>query len=909
MSLTSWLRIGPANHPSWARPRRRPAPPRLGPRLETLEDRTLLTTQFPLVVTSLADSGPGTLRDAITAANALVADQFVIDFGVTGSIDLTSALPDLNKNIAIQGPGAGSLTVQRDVLFGLFDIFTIDAGNSVSISDLTIANGASQTPGAGGIFNAGDLKVMNCTLANNTAIDGGGIDNNQGFVTVTSCTFVNDSALDLGGAINNSSGTVIVMGSTFDSNSAPDGGGINNSAGFVGVNACTFDHDSAEFGGGLENAGTATVTNCTFSGDSATLSGGGMRNDGIVTSLAGSTFDHDSAEFGGGLENVGTATVTNCSFASDLAFVGSGGGIRNIGTATVTNCTLADNRANQNGGGISTANPGGGSTGNLTVTGALFDSNSALNGGGLSSDDSGAMATLTDCTFTGNSAIQQGGGIFNNNSATVGLTNSTLAINSAATGGGIMNDATIMLTNCTIANNFALPGNDGGGIANIGGTVTANNTIVADNECEGSPDFGGALDPSSSFNLIGDGTGLTGISIGTQGNQVGTAANPINPLLGPLQDDGGPLAGALGSEMFVQTLALLPGSPAIDAGGNALAVDAGNNPLITDERGVARIINGTVDIGAFESRSFTVALVSGYGQSATVNTAFLNPLVVTVTSAYGDPVQGGVVTFAAPGSGPGATFPAAAGGATARATIDPAGQAAVAVMANTVAGGYGVTASARGASFPAGFSLTNTPDVARTFMVSDFPSPTIAGAVHTVLVTARDQYGNTATGYAGIVHFTSTDQQAALPLDAMLTNGVGLFSIALKTAGTQSITASDAAFVSLTGTQSGITVNPSVATGFVIAAPGTVTAGTPFTFTVKAVDAYGNVATGYNGTVRFSSSDSKATFPTLATLTNGKGTFTGTFKTKGTQTLTVTDLALPGLTDSLVVMVVRLTKK
>src|SRR5262249_34310098 len=86
-------------------------------------------------------------------------------------------------------------------------------------------------------------------------------------------------------------------------------------------------------------------------------------------------------------------------------------------------------------------------------------------------------------------------------------------------------------------------------------------------------------------NLIGDGTGMTGLVNGVNGNQVGTAANPIDPRLGPLADNGGPTL----------THALLPGSPAIDAGNNAYATDF-------DQRGPGfpRIVNGLIDIGAFE---------------------------------------------------------------------------------------------------------------------------------------------------------------------------------------------------------------------------------------------------------------------------------------------------------------------
>ena len=95
----------------------------------------------------------------------------------------------------------------------------------------------------------------------------------------------------------------------------------------------------------------------------------------------------------------------------------------------------------------------------------------------------------------------------------------------------------------------------------------------------------GHLDPSGDNNLIGDGTGMTGLSNGVNGNLVGSADNPIDPLLGPLEDNGGPTL----------THALLPDSPALDAGNNAYATDF-------DQRGPGfpRIVNGIIDIGAFE---------------------------------------------------------------------------------------------------------------------------------------------------------------------------------------------------------------------------------------------------------------------------------------------------------------------
>ena len=149
------------------------------------------------------------------------------------------------------------------------------------------------------------------------------------------------------------------------------------------------------------------------------------------------------------------------------------------------------------------------------------------------------------------------------------------------------------------------------------------NTIVAGNQSHhGSGDIAGSV--SGSNNLIGTGN-FGGLVNGIDGNIVGVA----DPLLGPLGDYGGP----------TQTMPLLPGSPAIDAGSSGAGIPD------TDQRGVGRV--GGVDIGAFESQGFTLTAVPGSTpQTASIGTAFATPLAVTVTANNPvEPVDGGVVSF------------------------------------------------------------------------------------------------------------------------------------------------------------------------------------------------------------------------------------------------------------------------
>ncbi len=212
--------------------------------------------------------------------------------------------------------------------------------------------------------------------------------------------------------------------------------------------------------------------------------------------------------------------------------------------------------------------------------------------------------------------------------------------------------------------------------------------------------------------------------------------------------------------------------------------------------------------------------------------------------------------------------------------------------------------------------ITVNPAAASTFSVAGFPSPTTAGVAGSFTVTARDAYGNVATGYTGTVRFTSSDGKASLPGNYTFTAGdagVHTFSAVLKTAGTQSITATDTTTAGISGTDGGITVSPGAASQFIITAPSSVTAGVAFSLTVTVEDAYGNVATGYTGTIHFSSTDSKATLPADYAFTAadaGVHTFSKvTLRTIGYQTIRITDTLDSSLTDSMLVDVLAAKKK
>jgi hypothetical protein len=181
-------------------------------------------------------------------------------------------------------------------------------------------------------------------------------------------------------------------------------------------------------------------------------------------------------------------------------------------------------------------------------------------------------------------------------------------------------------------------------------------------------------------------------------------------------------------------------------------------------------------------------------------------------------------------------------------------------------------------------------------LVSGFPSPVVAGTQGMVTVAAQDQLGETVPSYRGIIHFTSRDMQAMLPDDytfAASDNGTHTFTATLRTAGTQSITATDTAMSSLTGTQDGIVVDPDIAVRLVVADyPSPVIAGTNNRFDATAFDVYGNIATGYRGTIHFTSSDPQAALDpdyTFQAVDNGMAFFGAILFTAGVQSITATD--------------------
>jgi uncharacterized repeat protein (TIGR01451 family) len=255
-----------------------------------------------------------------------------------------------------------------------------------------------------------------------------------------------------------------------------------------------------------------------------------------------------------------TGAINALTISNGSAGAAAGGGVYNSGTLAINNAVIANNKA---------ANDAGifNSGGSLTITNSTITGNTATGfAGGIGSN--GGNVTISASTLSNNAAGSAGalGVFFGGNQTT--LINSTISGNTGGSASvAAYSGSTLTLDNSTVARN------PDGGVKNGGGTINLFDTLIAGNT---GFDVSGAV-TSQGHNLIENPAGGSGFA----------ASDILNPpggaKIGMLGDNGGP----------TQTIPLLPGSPAIDHGDNT-GVPA------TDQRGLPRIVNGTVDIGAFE---------------------------------------------------------------------------------------------------------------------------------------------------------------------------------------------------------------------------------------------------------------------------------------------------------------------
>jgi CSLREA domain-containing protein len=548
---------------------------RLRPAVSLLEDRRLLST-FTVNTTkdeNDANKVPGdlSLREAIIEANANPGTDTIIvpagtyDLTIPGAGETAGQTGDLDitDSVMIEGAGAASTIINGDGLDRVFYVF----GSSttvpvVSISGVTVEGGLSPNSSYFGPDNGGGIDVSDASLTvdqsviqdNSTGSDGtyggygGGIEVSQGTLTVTNSTITGNSTGGgtevggFGGGIEGFISTITIENCTISDNTTGGGstnGGSNVSAGRGGGIECEGATQSPSY----LNISNSTITGNVSGNSTSEGEGGGIYNYvGSILSLDGSTVSNNTASLvGGGVMNDNGTTdhITDCTIANNIAqgagsgFYGGGGILNTSGTINlISGTTVSGNQA------ISASVP-------------------TYGGGGIYND--GQIGTIVNSTIANNTINEDGGGILNDGSINE-ILNTTIAGNTADVGGGVyepaFNDFTAVigaLTNTILAGNTAYVNSTGDDLG-IQGQIT-----------------------SATYDLVQDPTGNT-LANGTNGNIVGLAAQ-----LGVLANNGGP----------TETMALLYGSPAIDAGTNVGAPT-------TDQRGLPRPVNGITDIGAFE---------------------------------------------------------------------------------------------------------------------------------------------------------------------------------------------------------------------------------------------------------------------------------------------------------------------
>ena len=560
---------------------------------------TVTNNAATLTVIDPADSGPGTLRQAISSAAS--GDTIVFNLpGCPCVISLASAL-SINRNLTISGPGATQLTVNGNNLVRVFQIQGV-APPSVTISGLTIANGTTAANGGGIFLQSGTLTVSGSTITNNTAP-------------------TSSATTGFGGGIMADSGTNLsVINSIVVNNSCVRGGGgistgIPAATTNLTISGSTISGNTSGFGGGVYTTASSLITtlNTNFTNNTATANGfggGGLYNSGSGFIRGGTINLNDatgSASGGGGIFNNGNLNLLNVNISNNTAPTNSeGGGIYNVNVLSITNSTISANQSSGGGGGIS---------------------NSTL------STNSGTL-TISSSTISGNTTSASGGGI-NNDGTSLNITNSTVSGNQAqgvsAFGGGINNapTSTTSMTNCTIAFNSSVF--RGGGVSNEAANTsfTVRNTIIAQGTAPNrGPDAIGAF-LSQGFNLIGNDRDNTGFTNGANNDIVGNSGAPIDPLLAALGNNGG----------ATPTHALQSMSPAIDTGNSGFSI-------VTDQRGNARFFDAPAaansvggnfsDIGAFEALSPTAASVHVGGRILTLAGSGLANAIVIMTDSSGN---------------------------------------------------------------------------------------------------------------------------------------------------------------------------------------------------------------------------------------------------------------------------------
>ena len=819
------------------------------PTLNLNERITLRADSFllPAGATTVNVGANGSVQNAVDAA----ATGGTVNLAAATYSEASDIL--VQRDVMLQGQGRNLTTLSGSNAHRVLTI--AGAGGSdpsddinVTVDSLAIRSGLSDYGGGIAVLDGVNLLLTDSLIENNQATIGnrlgGGLSFGQTGSSIIRNTTINNNFSGVnGGAISIADRhQLLVENSTLSNNRADQfGGAIDSSSGDVVIRLIggrMAENTSALGGGAISLADSVSSAN------------------GVSLFIDGTEFENNaSADTGGAITLYSMAAdIKNATFVNNRAASGMGGAIAADGNLTIENSRFENNSALE-GGAIALQ-----ADGTSTINRTTFRGNNVTSDGGAIRLDGEHKLTLSNSTLYENMAQKDGGAIRvdGNSLSAFTLTNSTVSGNSAARNGGglsINTAGTVVIESATIANNVALK--LGGGLSRSSGTApTIRRSIIAGNAAtNGNQDVLG--------NIISGGNNLIEDRSGTSGYVASDLPEGTDPLLSALADNGSGLL----------TMALLPGSPAIDAGGAA-------TPSEVDQRG-AEIV-GNRDIGAYELAPLTVRtvgdlfFVSGENQFATVDTDYAALFQVKVTDTLGAALSGISVNFTLPTAGASGTIDA---GASTLVT-DINGIAALAARASQVAGSYTLLAQTADGLVSSSTTVTNRADVASSFALSGPTTLLIAGEPVSFTVAALDRFNNIADSYNNTVSFSASDTSALLPGTSSLTNGIGSFSATPITAGTQTLTVADTVDPALATNIGNIGVRAAAAEVLAIVAGRGQTAmvGSAFAqkLTVQVSDRFGNPVAGEPVTFAVPSAGAGGVLDNTLVLTDAAGQATAT---------------------------------
>jgi predicted outer membrane repeat protein len=378
------------------------------------------------------DLNPGSLRWAVSQADANPGSTIGFSLASPSTINLSNGPLSVTASVAIVGPGLASLAINGNGS-QIFNAPSSTAPVLVNISGVTLQGG--QSSGSGGAVYVGQnvaLALQNVAFTGNSARNGGAVYAAWGAPTlsVSQCSFSANSAQSAGGAIYTYAAPSI-SNTTFSANSAMAGGAIFDvSLGSSGplpgtIAASVFSGNSATaIGGAVWTQSPLTITGSSLTGNSSSGDGGAIFAVSSLLSLSYDTLSNNAASGNGGaIASMGLNTTISTSTISGNTAQRNGGGIENSGPLVVGNSTISGNTSQSWGGGLF-------NSGNATLSNDTVAGNSAAQGGGIYSEQ---QLQLSFITFSGNSATSgaTGGGALNSNDNLLGLRN-TIFANSAA---------------------------------------------------------------------------------------------------------------------------------------------------------------------------------------------------------------------------------------------------------------------------------------------------------------------------------------------------------------------------------------------------------------------------------------------------------------------------------------------